>query len=368
MPSIQRIKLKSGTAYQVTWSVNGKKQKQYFPAGTPLQAVKAFEAKIQSDKLAARLNNNAAGIPLSITKSHSLEQFKLQYVKARQNEIQVNRHAHTFNILISYFGSDYPISQITHFKIDEWKNNLLSLKLEKIENLNWEREQKARRGTNKEYVIARTIFTWAFKKDLINTNPFHKTTPLSAAEPTLIIPTRDQERKFYKQLRKAWSWQARLSYLIMRLQGLRRSEVRALKYRNIDLKNRVIIIEQQKNQKSDMLPIHPVLVRALRMYKHKGYLKGSPNDFIFNYSKDYCTNTFRHCLDRAGLQHIKNPAHIFRHAFVTDVLKQTGNLALTRQLARHSDFNTTKKYLHLLPDDLRKDFDKLRPGKSPKTK
>jgi integrase/recombinase XerC len=44
--------------------------------------------------------------------------------------------------------------------------------------------------------------------------------------------------------------------------------------------------------------------------------------------------------------------HSFRHYFVTEVLRGSGNLKLAQELARHSNIQTTQKYAHLSDDEL----------------
>lgn len=51
---------------------------------------------------------------------------------------------------------------------------------------------------------------------------------------------------------------------------------------------------------------------------------------------------------RAGLPEAERVSpHSLRHSFATDVLNQTGNLELVRQLLGHADISSTQVYTHL---------------------
>ncbi len=350
MAYIQKIKRKKGVAYQVEYWRNGKRFKQYFPAGTDKKIIQAFVVQGKADKLKESLNKNTAGVELFNDVPLTLSEFKQKYIESRRHEIQIWRHELTLKKLLKYFGLSIRINNITADLLNKYKNDLLEQKFQQYNKDKFQEEQRARRGVNKELSNIRTIFLWAYHKNLIKKNPFEQIKLFKTSQPLIHIPTASEERRFRKQLR---SRDAKLSYFIIRFTGLRRSEIRELRYHNMDLKNKCIYIEKQKNRKPAILPIHPVLFRLLRRYK----IQGPPDEKIFNYNKDYLTGTFRRALDRVGLKHIKNPAHVFRHAFVTNLLKSTRDLALVRDLARHADFNTTKKYLHLLPEDHLKLFE-----------
>ncbi len=51
--------------------------------------------------------------------------------------------------------------------------------------------------------------------------------------------------------------------------------------------------------------------------------------------------------------------HSFRHYFVTNVLKKTGNMKIAQEFARHSSITVTQRYTHLSNEDLDKKYDKI---------
>lgn len=51
--------------------------------------------------------------------------------------------------------------------------------------------------------------------------------------------------------------------------------------------------------------------------------------------------------------------HSFRHYFVTNVLKKTGNMKLAQEFARHSSLTITQRYTHLSNEDLDNTYDSI---------
>lgn len=51
--------------------------------------------------------------------------------------------------------------------------------------------------------------------------------------------------------------------------------------------------------------------------------------------------------------------HSFRHYFVTNVLKKSGNMKLAQEFARHSSVTVTQRYTHLSDEDLDQKYDKI---------
>ena len=51
--------------------------------------------------------------------------------------------------------------------------------------------------------------------------------------------------------------------------------------------------------------------------------------------------------------------HSFRHYFVTNVLKKSGNMKLAQEFARHSSVTVTQRYTHLTDEDLDRKYDNI---------
>ena len=69
------------------------------------------------------------------------------------------------------------------------------------------------------------------------------------------------------------------------------------------------------------------------------------------------TNRVSECLGPEAVGTIT--PHSFRHYFVTNVLKNTGNMKVAQEFARHSSITVTQRYTHLSNEDLDQQYDDI---------
>ena len=67
------------------------------------------------------------------------------------------------------------------------------------------------------------------------------------------------------------------------------------------------------------------------------------------------------CMKKAGIKGKKQGPYRFRHTFVTDVLTDSGDLALAQKLAGHSKISTTERYSHLAARHIADGFARFNP-------
>jgi len=67
------------------------------------------------------------------------------------------------------------------------------------------------------------------------------------------------------------------------------------------------------------------------------------------------------CMKKAGLKGKKLGPYTFRHTFITDVIADSGDMALAQKLAGHSKIATTERYTHLAPAHIAQGFGKFNP-------
>ncbi len=65
-----------------------------------------------------------------------------------------------------------------------------------------------------------------------------------------------------------------------------------------------------------------------------------------------CFKKFKKYLRQARLPE-KYHFHCLRHTFITNLIKNGVNINYAKQLAGHSDLNTTMGYIHIETEDLR---------------
>jgi len=333
-------------------------KRQYFPPGTPFPAVQTFAATIQAEKLQTRLNNNPAGIILSPVHAPTLAELAALYQTRRAHEIDTTRAAFAMLSLTKYLSPELPINHITQHHLHQYRDALLQTRLATIDQTNHARVQKTRRGVNKELHELRVIFNWAYRQVLVSYRVFDKVTFYHADQNQPETLTRAEEKLFYKALPKN---DLRLAYYILRFTGIRRGELMRLTWGNLDLNNKLLVLEHTKNRTAgDTVPIHPKLSRILR-WIHAD--RRNPSEPIFNYSKWWLTRGFANALKTAGLKK-HSAVHLLRHTFGRRVIESFQNdfdkgERLAQELLRHTERSMTRHYTKIVKAYLIEQHSKL---------
>lgn len=134
--------------------------------------------------------------------------------------------------------------------------------------------------------------------------------------------------------------------------GFRRSDVVNLRYKNINFANNYIMVKGKGN-KYRSIPLCPRLKKLLSHYLIKFRAYGGSDDypvFVNIGSQDPITidavkQLFVRIKERSGIDRLH--PHLLRHTFGTSYMYGGGNLEFLRLMLGHSDYETTKLYLHL---------------------
>lgn len=157
---------------------------------------------------------------------------------------------------------------------------------------------------------------------------------------------------------------ARVRFLL--LTGLRKSQLAALTWDQVDAVKGTIILESREDhtEKSRRVNVLPLPAAALRIIE--GQPRGSR--YVFpNLHGDRDDNLhqrfelIRNEVRRRGGGHIT--LHMLRHTALTALLKHTHDIAAVQRYAGHADAKVTARYAWVLDDDLRdmtRDFDPLK--------
>ncbi|MCK4782649.1 MAG: tyrosine-type recombinase/integrase [Desulfobacteraceae bacterium] len=229
---------------------------------------------------------------------------------------------------------------------------------------NGEDRGKLSPATVQDHIRAiKAFWSWLQDNGYIEKNILVKY-PLPKA-PKIIIKTLtiDQIKLFLKAIDKSSSVGAR-NYCIVLLMidnGMRISEVVSIQISDIDLSRcRVKIIG--KGKKERIVPFTKITRKELLKYKGNNrnnlckldspYLfPGSDGDHV---SIKSIQQSISRLSGKIGLDGIKYHPHIFRHTFATLFLTNGGQLTTLKEIMGHEDIQTTQKYVHFLPEDLRK--------------
>lgn len=140
--------------------------------------------------------------------------------------------------------------------------------------------------------------------------------------------------------------------------GMRAGELIGLRWQDVDLVNRIIVVSQTysdgiftkpKSNKIRSIPINETLYRVL-MDVEKGGTYVFTRSEGRHMSTDVMDYRLAATLKRAGSKHITY--HVFRHTFASYLVMRGVPLLSVRELLGHSDIKETMKYAHLAPHAL----------------
>jgi len=141
--------------------------------------------------------------------------------------------------------------------------------------------------------------------------------------------------------------------------GMRKSEIENLQWKDIDFKNRRILIRRKSdwNPKTSEreIPLSDALYKVLSNYKKR---KGSPvkKEYAFNLKNSgHSHNILRRELiktaQRAEIEDFTK-VHTLRHTFASHLVMKGIDLPTVGKLLGHTDIQTTMVYAHLAPNHL----------------
>lgn len=143
--------------------------------------------------------------------------------------------------------------------------------------------------------------------------------------------------------------------------GLRSSDIRYLKFSNIDWKNNIIRLEQYKTKVPIELPLLIDIGEALIDYIKNGRPKIKSKDIFLRANGPYTTmtstafhNNIRKYLKNANIDYNnrKHGSHALRHSLATNLLKNRVPISIISDTLGHSNTSVTMDYLHISVENL----------------
>lgn len=232
--------------------------------------------------------------------------------------------AYRLNILIREGGWAYP-RKVTADSFTAWRA----------------KQQKAAKTLNQYLDSANELMNWMIKKDRISKNP------LASVEKVEFIEIRKRRAFRDDELRRLLevAGESRIGYLLAVHAGLRRAELKALRWEHVclgDVPQLVLSGEFTKNKKNDEVPLHPEIVEELRRCKPVGakqcdpVLTGKMLPSMWKMKRD---------LEKARIPYEENGRradfHSLRHTLATNLARQNVPPRIAMKIMRHSDIRLT---------------------------
>ena len=138
--------------------------------------------------------------------------------------------------------------------------------------------------------------------------------------------------------------------------GLRRGEMMALEWTDIDLAKRQLCVQRSyweghvttpKGGRSSYIPLTVRLAKALREHRHLR----SPLVLCKEDGEVLKRKALRSCVRRAARRgHVENDGvHVLRHTFCSHLAMRGAPARAIQELAGHANLSTTQRYMHLSP-------------------
>jgi site-specific recombinase XerD len=140
--------------------------------------------------------------------------------------------------------------------------------------------------------------------------------------------------------------------------GLRRSELLALDWDDVDLDRLLIRVRKAKGGRHRVVPIHPGLVPLFIAYAATRTPDDDPALFVGvlgrRLSPTILAMTFRRYIEAAGVGDRKRVTpHTLRHVFATELLSAGANLRQIQELLGHKHLDSTQRYTRVNAHQLR---------------
>jgi integrase len=204
---------------------------------------------------------------------------------------------------------------------------------------------------SRDLAILHAIFDSAEREELIDSNPATRVErPKQPRRRWRILEPREVPR-----VSRAFSDdRARRVFLTLALTGLRRFELQALRWRDVNMVEGTLRVVRSKSEEGErLLALPPTLVDELADHYTQTRYKGD-NDFVFAHPKlgtkvddKWYKARFDKALAAAGITDYVRPFHDMRHTALTNLAAAGASPIAVMATAGHRSMSTTNRYVHL---------------------
>lgn len=215
------------------------------------------------------------------------------------------------------------------------------------------------------FSMLRAFCNWLKEQEIVAVSPAKGVKPPLVNETDLKILNDENIRKIFRVLSDIGNFRNTVILEVFLSTGIRLNELVQIEIEHLDFNDRLLTVHG-KGRRIGRVPLEPSLSRDLLKYINK-YRKAAPGIkalFVtkegFPVSRSGVISMIRRTFDRAGITQ-KVGAHLLRHTFATNFLRNGGNQESLRKILRHSSLKTTQRYLHLNDQDVLEEHLKVSP-------
>jgi integrase len=273
----------------------------------------------------------------------------LDYVKSRQRACGIQKQR--LKNLMPFFGDKF-LSKIT-------LDDIIAYKKMRRQTIYYSNEDKGIMKTvkgatvNRELACLRHVFNVAkLKKKFFTENPIRHDE--FYPEPKKIDRILDREE--IARLLESAAPHLKLAITLALCTGLRKSEILAIKWKNIDFQNRLIIIEKTKSGRMLEIPMNEIVLDLLAGLERQGEFVFHNEDSSAGHLLDI-KRSFNTARKKAKLPEFR--FHDLRHCAGTYMIMGGAPLVTVSRILGHASARTTERYLHPTDENKRRAVDVL---------
>lgn len=241
-----------------------------------------------------------------------------------------------------------------NYRLKRWLEFLNEKKIESMSDISkpllneFVGELKISNATINRYIsLIHASLRWGMDQGYFLNDPIPKYRRLKESRPMRPAEIAEQDLR-----RLLWASDEKFALFIQIVYWTlaRKSEILALNWEDVDLRNMVIQFKHTKTDKPRTIPISPSLAEALEKYKAEGK--------VFSWAVDYVSRKFQRLRDKLDLK--IGGIHQFRHARASELLRKGANPRAVQELLGHKTSQTTMEiYAQVSLDGLRETVTKL---------
>lgn len=206
----------------------------------------------------------------------------------------------------------------------------------------------------KDYINLSSSFNWAIDKGFLITNPC---TSVKKPKPPEKLPNFFTEGEFNKLLTVIDNIEFKALVKLAVNTGLRQMELLELRWHQINLAERIILLDNQlhvtKGKKIRSIPLNQDAVNVLIDLQNENTVRSK---YVFEFPNitnrwKYVQNNMRKYIDKSNINSKLN-FHALRATFASWMVQRGVPIYQVSKLLGHSDLKTTLIYAHLRQDDL----------------
>jgi len=258
-----------------------------------------------------------------------------------------------------YLSVKLTTNQLRGYLGEEYKLNDFSVKL--AEDYISFLKSNAPRGYRVYYRNLKAAFNKAVDWGYISSNPFQKIKIRKIQEE---YPATINRQELHQIMFNTTGDVLSDIFFLGYLTGLRLSEIINLRWKNIDLENRLITVGDDsfttKSRCQRIVPLCNDLFEKLQSINPLSWGKiiclervvfCKSNSMPFN--ADYVSRQFKKSCRKTGLSE-KVKFHSLRHSFASNLVREGVDIYTVKELLGHSSVTVTERYAHLQVDTLKK--------------